>query len=400
MHYSQQLKKYGDSKSAIRELAAYGSRRAREIGEENVFDFSLGAPSVPAPARVTQTMLHLLQTVPPEKLHGYTAAEGDLSVREKIATYLSTRYGIENRPDRVYVMAGASAGLAMVTRALRDSSDDEFVCLAPFWAEYTVFIDTAGAQPVVVPPDYSTFEPDREAFEAAVNEHTKAVFIDQPNNPSGVLYREETLTWLANTLRKKEKEFGHPIYLIADEPYRELAFDGESPYMPHYYADTIIVYSFSKALSLAGERIGYIYVPESVTDGDIIYSVIKGAGRALGYSCAPALMQYTIAENLDITADISVYHRNRDLLYTMLTDLGFECVYPTGAFYMMVKSPSGDGKEFSHTAQAHDVLVTPSDTFGIPGYVRVSFCVSSDRITRSQPAFAQLAQHYGLRPAQ
>lgn len=384
---------WGRSESCIRALAAYGAARKAEIGAENVFDFSIGNPSVPAPDCVKDAILEALEMDAAE-LHGYTPAPGLMSLRKAIAEDLRGK-GAPCSAELVYVTCGASSGLSSCTHGLL-LPGEEVITFAPFFPEYTVFTEAAGGKLVSVLPDEKLL-PDMDAFKKALCEKTKAVIINSPNNPSGVVLSAEKLRQLCDILRAAEAEFGHPIYLIADEPYRELVYDGETVPCPLcYYDDTILCYSFSKSISLPGERIGYLALSDRLNDKDAVFASISGAARACGYINAPSLIQRVVEKCLTATADVSVYKENRRLLYEGLCARGFDCVYPDGAFYLFLKCPEPDAKAFSERAKKYELLLVPSDDFGVPGYVRVAYCVSPEMIKRSLPAFKKLAEEYGL----
>ena len=389
------MQRLGEERSVIRELFEYGNDRAKEIGRENVYDFSLGNPSVPAPACVGESIERLLRDTPPEILHGYTSAAGAPEVRAAVADYIKTAFGVPMRADLVYMTCGAAASLTITLNALCEKGD-EFVVIAPFFPEYTVFIRRAGGKSVPVRAD-ARFHLDLPALENAIGKSTKAVLLNSPNNPTGAVYSKEELQALAGLLRRKSAERGEPVFLIADEPYRELSYGKEVPYLMNEYENTIVCYSFSKALSLAGERIGYIAVGPACEGAEQIFAAVCGAGRSLGYVCAPALFQRVCAENLGKSSDVSAYRENRDLLYGALSAYGFSCVEPEGAFYLFMKSPEPDAKAFCERAKKYELLLVPSDTFGVGGYVRVSYCVARETIARSLPAFEKLAMEYGLK---
>ncbi len=387
----------GRKRSVIREIFEYGNKRRAEIGAENVFDFSLGNPSVPAPAIVTETLQKLISETPAEVLHAYTSAPGDPTVRAAIAEYVKNTHGFEVGANKIYMTVGAAASLTISLTALAEEND-EVIALAPFFPEYRVFAEKAGMKFVVVNSRAGNFQVDADALAAAINPHTKAVIVNSPNNPTGVVLTEESVKALAAVLTAKAEEYGHPIYLIADEPYRELVYDNTPvPYLPLYYKDTIVCYSFSKSLSLPGERIGYILVSPEATDADMVYDAVCGAGRALGFVCAPSMFQRLVADCLGKTADVGIYDRNRRVLYDALTAYGFEAVYPDGAFYLFVKSPVPDATAFCEKAKEQDLLLVPSDDFGCPGYVRIAYCVTTEQIERSLPAFERLAAAYNLK---
>ena len=384
----------GAKRSVIRELFEYGKMRKAAVGEENVFDFSLGNPSVPAPAEVKDTLIDLLSTESPVAIHGYTSAQGDKGTRDVIAKHYEEEFGFALDSDLMYMTCGAAASLTITLNAIVKDPTDEVIAFAPFFPEYRVFAEKAGAKLVVCPPA-DGLELNVEAFRALLNKNTRAVIINSPNNPSGVVYPEEQVKAIAAALMHAEDDYGNTIYLISDEPYRALVFDGKkATCFPKYYDDTVVCYSYSKSLSLPGERIGYIAVSPLAAEKQELYLAVCGAGRALGYVCAPALFQRLVKECDGLTADVNVYRENRDILYSALTEMGFTCAYPSGAFYLFVKAPSGDGNEFSEEAKKYDILVVPSDSFGCEGYVRIAYCVSTDLIRRSLPAFRALAAKY------
>lgn len=386
------MKRLGQERSAIRELFEYGNQRAKEIGRENVFDFSIGNPSVPAPDCVREEAERLLETVPAEALHGYSSAPGIYEVRTAVADYIKATFGVPVAAENVYLTAGAAACLTISFHALCEEGD-EFIVVAPYFPEYKVFIEGAGAKIVEVPAD-SRFHLDIGAIGRAINVHTKGVVINSPNNPTGAVYGEEELAALGELLARKSAEYGRKIFLISDEPYRELTYGAAVPYPMNYYDDTIVCYSFSKSLSLPGERIGYIAVnPRSDGAGEV-FAAVCGAGRKLGFVCAPTLFQRVIASCLGKTSDISVYAHNCDLLYRALTDMGYECILPEGAFYLFVKSLEPSSAAFCERAKRRELLLVSSESFGVEGYVRISYCVPTEMIERSLPAFEALAKEY------
>lgn len=393
---SERMKALGERRSVIREIFEYGNRRKQEIGGENVFDFSLGNPSVPAPPAVKETLARLITEGDPAFLHGYTSAAGDAGVRQAIAAYIEKTQGVAADPRFIYLTAGAAAALAItLTALLPDDGSGEVLTLAPYFPEYKVFCEQAGGRLLPLAPKEPSFYMDIAALAAAITPRTVALLLNSPNNPSGVVLPEENIRAIAATLTAKAEEYGHPIYLIADEPYRELVYDGVSvPYLPRFYRDTIVCYSFSKSLSLPGERIGYISVNPAAQGAEEIYAAVLGAGRALGYVCAPALFQHLIPACLGETADLSVYAANRDLLYGSLSEMGYECVRPDGAFYLFVKAPGGDATAFCEKAREKELLLVPSDDFGMTGYVRIAYCVETDLIRRALPAFRALIADY------
>ena len=384
---------WGTSRSCIRELFEYGCRRKAEIGAENVFDYSLGNPSIPAPACVNEAIAELL-TGDSVALHGYTSAVGLASLREAIAKDMNARYDAGLDANLIYVTCGAAAGLASTLKGLL-LPGEKVVTFAPFFPEYRVFTEGAGGELVSVPPREEDFQIDFAALEAALDEKVKAVIVNSPNNPSGVVFSAETVEKLAETLRAAEEKFCHTIYLIADEPYRELVYDGvEVPCLTRYYEDTVICYSWSKSLSLPGERIGYLAVSPKMQDAGKVFASIAGAARACGYVNAPSLMQRVVEKCMGATADISAYKANRDALYNGLMEAGYTCVKPDGAFYLFIKSPEADANAFAERAKKHELLIVPSDDFGVKGYVRVCYCVSMEQIKKSLPAFKALMDEY------
>lgn len=383
----------GSRRSVIREIFEYGKKRKAEIGEENVFDFSLGNPSVPTPAAVTAALERIIKETDPVRLHGYTSAQGDTAVRAKIAECIEKRFGFPANKDLIYMTCGAAASLTVTLNALINNGD-EVIIPTPFFPEYRVFAENAGARVVTVQCREPDFQLDIKAIESAVTKKTKAIIINSPNNPTGAVFSPDTVKALSDMLDKKQAEYGTDIYIIADEPYRELSYGAEVPYIPKYYSNTVVCYSYSKSLSLPGERIGYIFIPESAKDSKKLYAAVCGAGRALGFVCAPSLMQYTVAECTDVLPDVSAYKKNRDLLFGALTDYGYEAVPPDGAFYLFVKSPEPDAYAFCERAKKYELLLVPSDDFGCEGYVRISYCVTAEQIEKSLPAFKALIEEY------
>lgn len=392
--YTESLVKLGKVRSEIREIFEYGNKRKAEIGADKVFDFSIGNPSVPAPKSVDNAIIDLVENFDSVALHGYTSAQGDGKVRETIANYVNKRFGTDITANNIYMTCGAAASLTIVMNAIMQK-DDECIVFTPYFPEYGVFLERTGAKLVAVDSEEKTFQIDIDKFEKAITEKTKVVIINSPNNPSGVVYTVETIEKMCKVLNDKQEEYGHPIFLITDEPYRELVYDDtEVPYMINYYDNTFVCYSYSKALSLPGERIGYIVVSPKMVDEADAYAAVCGAGRALGYVCAPSLYQRVIERCIDETADISIYKTNRDLLYNALTEMGYECVYPDGAFYLFVKAMCEDAHEFCEKAKDYELLLVPADSFGTPGYVRVSYCVQTKQIEDALPAFEALAKNY------
>ena len=380
----------GSNRSCIRELFEYGCRRAAEVGRENVYDYSLGNPSIPAPAEVDQAIRDILTDTPSLAVHGYTSAIGDLATRQAIADDLNARYDAGVRPQDLFIGCGAAPELVAVFRALAVPGA-QVLAVAPYFPEYKPFVEGAGATLKVVPPDVPGFQIRLEAVEELLSANTVAIILNSPNNPAGTVYTRKTLEDLAALLERKSAEYGHPIYIVADEPYRELVYGGvEVPFIPTIYRDTIVCYSYSKSLSLPGERIGYVYVPEKATDHDALYAAIAGASRAAGHVCAPSLWQKVIARCAGLRPDLEAYDRNRKALYEGLVDLGYEVAKPDGAFYLFVKAPGGDANAFSDKAKEKDLLVVPGDGFGCPGYFRVCYCVSYEQIIKSLPVFGEL----------
>ena len=389
--YSKDKFKLGSERSAIRELFEYGKRQARIVGAENVFDFSLGNPSVPAPKKVNATIKKLLKKYSSTELHGYTSAQGSIELRTAISNDLNSHFDANSTPDEFYISCGAAAALCSVFGALRTSSKTEIIAFAPYFPEYKVFVEGSGAKFKTCELDEKDFQFNFEALEKLINENTAGVIVNSPNNPSGVVYSKESLEKLSAFLEKKSKEFGHPIYIISDEPYRELVYDNiEVPFVPSIYANTIVCYSYSKSLSLPGERIGYVYVPGVCEDSKEIYAAVAGSARSLGYVCAPSLLQRVVTECVSEKPDLSVYDKNRRLLYEGLSQMGYSCVHPDGAFYLLVKSPKGDGNEFSNIAKEKNILVVSGESFGCKDYVRISYCVDTKVIQRALPYFKEL----------
>ena len=380
----------GSVRSYIREVFEYGRQQAKIVGEENVFDYSLGNPSIPAPEKVNETIINILNTESSIKVHGYTSGPGDDSIREAVAKNLTERFGKVIRPANLFFTCGAAPALMTALTALA-CEDSEVIAIAPFFPEYKPFIESSGNKFVMVPADTTSFQIDLAALESLVNEHTQAIIINSPNNPSGVVFSQETLEKVGAILGAAAEKYGHPIYIIADEPYRELVYDGvEVPFIPNVYKDTIVCYSWSKSLSLPGERIGYVMVADDVTDSKELFAAVAGAARMLGHVCAPSLIQRAVAECCAIMPDLEAYDVNRNLLYNGLTEIGYECAKPQGAFYLFVKAPGGDAMAFAEKAKKKNLLIVPSDSFGVPGYFRLSYCVSKEMIERSLPAFKEV----------
>lgn len=391
---SQRMLNLGTARSEIREAFAFAQARAAEVGAENVDDFSIGNPSVPAPATVAEAVHKLVDAIDPIKLHGYTPAQGDGQARGALADDLNRRFGTNYTADNFYLTAGAAGALCCALSAL-SCPGDTFITFAPYFPEYKVFVESAGAELVTVPADIEDFQIDFAAFDQALTPNTKGVIINSPNNPTGVVYSEATIQKLAQVLTEKSKEYGHTIWLISDEPYREIVYrDTPLPWVPNYYPNTLVCYSYSKSLSLPGQRIGYVLVPPQAEDADIVYAAVCGAGRALGYVCAPSLFQLVAAECTGQTADIEIYHKNRDLLLNTLRDMGYTCAQPDGAFYLFPRSLEPDARAFCERARKYDLVLVPGDSFGCPGHVRISYCVPTEQIQRALHKFEQLAAEY------
>ncbi len=380
----------GSNRSCIRELFEYGRQRAAIVGPENVYDYSLGNPSIPAPAAVDDTIRSVLGDTDTLLVHGYTSSIGDLATRQAIADDLNDRFDAGVKPENLFIGTGAAPELVATMKALT-VENSEILAIAPYFPEYKPFAEVAGLKFKVVAPDVPDFQIRLSAVEELLTENTVAIIVNSPNNPSGVVYTRETLTALADLLTRKSAEYGHPIYIIADEPYRELTYGGvTAPFIPLIYPDTIVCYSYSKSLSLPGERIGYVYVPEQATDSAELYFAIAGAARSCGHVCAPSLWQKVIARCAKLRPDLAAYDRNRRALYESLTAMGYEMAKPDGAFYLFIKAPGGDANAFCEKAKQKDLLLVPGDGFGCPGYFRICYCVSYDMISRSLPVFKEL----------
>ncbi len=393
---NSKMRELGACRSVIRELFEYGKKRKLEVGDENVFDFSLGNPSIEPPEILSESILKLVSEKDPIALHGYTSAQGDLSARCAIADHLKKSAGARVSPDGIYITVGAAAALTSTLTALVTPSE-EVILLAPYFPEYKVFTERCGGIIRPVKCDEETFMPNISRIEEAITEKTAAIIINSPNNPSGAVYSEACIKDISELLRRKSKELGKTIYIISDEPYRELAYDGtDVPYIPNYYENTVVCYSFSKSLSIPGERIGYAAVSDSVTEKRAVYEAIAGAARALGFVCAPSLLQHLIPYCIGNLSDISVYDRNRRLLYESLSEYGYTVAKPQGAFYIYLKSPTEDSSEFSEEAKKHELLLVPGEDFGFGGYVRIAYCVRTEVVLKSLPAFKRLAEHYKL----
>ena len=392
---SKKMENMVANSSAIRAMFEEGNRLAKIYGAENVFDFSLGNPNVPAPEEVKNAIIELLNEEDPIALHGYTNSNaGYADVREAVAQSLNERFGTEFEGKNIVMTVGAAGGINVILKSLLNPAD-EVIVFAPYFGEYRSYVSNYDGVLVEVSPDTETFQPKLAEFEEKITAKTKAVIVNTPNNPTGVVYSEETIEKMAEILEKKQKEFGTDIYLISDEPYRELAYDGvEVPYLAKYYANTIVGYSYSKSLSLPGERIGYLVIPSEASDSEDLISAASVATRILGFVNAPTLLQKVVKACLNAKTDISYYDRNREALYNGLKELGFECVRPEGAFYLFVKSPVEDEKAFCAAAKKYNILIVPGSSFGCPGYVRIAYCVAYETIVNSLPKFKELAGEY------
>ena len=393
---NQEFYHLGTAPSVIRQLFAYGLQQAAVVGPENVYDYSLGNPSIPAPAKVNQSIHEIVDTVDSIKLHGYSMAPGFEGCRNAVAADLSKRFGLDVKASELFFTCGAAPALISIIKAMIVDSDSEIMAIAPFFPEYRPFVTANGGKLVVVPADTKAFQIHLDAVEERITKNTQAIIVNSPTNPSGVVYTEETLKGLAALLERKSAEYGHPIYIIADEPYRELVYGGvKVPFIPCLYKNTIVCYSYSKSLSLPGERIGYVYVPGFADDSDAVYAAVSGAARIMGHVCPPTLLQMVIERCAEERPDLVAYDENRNLLYNALTEMGYECAKPDGAFYLFVKAPNGDANAFSEKAKLeHNLLVVPADGFGCPGFFRLSYCVANDMIKRSLPAFKAMIESY------
>ena len=393
---NQEYYTLGTAPSVIRQLFAYGLEQAKVVGPENVYDYSLGNPSIPAPKKVNESIKKIVDETDSIKLHGYSMAPGFEEARAAVAKDLAARFGLDVKASELFFTCGAAPALISIIKALIVDSDTEIMAIAPFFPEYRPFVNANGGKLVVVPADTKAFQIHLDEVEKRITKHTQAIIVNSPNNPSGVVYTEETLKGLASLLERKSAEYGHPIYIIADEPYRELVYGGvKVPFIPCLYKNTIVCYSYSKSLSLPGERIGYVYVPGFADDSHDVYAAIAGAARIMGHVCPPTLMQKVIEYCAEERPDLVAYDENRNLLYNSLTEMGYECAKPDGAFYLFVKAPNGDANAFSEKAKLdHNLLVVPADGFGCPGFFRLSYCVSNDMIRRSLPAFKAMIESY------
>lgn len=380
---NEQYKKMLEGKSVIRELSEFATARGKEIGYENVFDYSLGNPSVPVPEKFTDVMIDLLKTKSSVELHGYSPSLGIASVKAAIADSLNRRFGMDYTGNHIFPATGAAGAVAHAVRCIT-CPGDEVLTFAPYFPEYNFYINMSGAVLKVVPADTENFQINFEKLEEMLNEKTAALLINTPNNPSGAVYSGETLTKLSELLMRKQKEYGHDIFIISDEPYREIVFDGvEAPYVSKFYDNTLSCYSYSKSLSLPGERIGYVAVNPRCTDAELISAMCGQISRGIGHNCPPSIMQLAVAEVLDLTSDMSIYEKNMNILYKELTDLGFSCVKPGGTFYIFPKALEEDAVAFCKKALKYDLVLVPSDTFGVPGYFRMAYCIDTEKVERS-----------------
>lgn len=393
---NQEYYNLGTAPSIIRQLFAYGLEQAKIVGPENVFDYSLGNPSIPAPAKVNESIHKIVDETDSIKLHGYSTAPGFEEARAAVAKDLTARFHLDVKADELFFTCGAAPALISIIKALIVDADSEIMTIAPFFPEYRPFVEANGGKLVVVPADTAAFQIHLDEVEKRITAHTQAVIVNSPNNPSGVVYTEETLKGLAALLERKSAAYGHPIYIIADEPYRELVYDGvKVPFIPGLYRNTVVCYSYSKSLSLPGERIGYVYVPGFADDSAAVYAAVSGAARIMGHVCPPTLMQKVVTLCAGERPDLAVYDENRNLLYNSLREMGYVCAKPDGAFYLFVKAPNGDANAFSEKAKReHNLLVVPADGFGCPGFFRLSYCVSNAMIHRSLPAFRAMIESY------
>ena len=390
---NKQMTDLGKQPSVIREIFEYSLRRKAEIGAQNVFDFSLGNPSIPAPKIVDDTIKELAESGDSVALHGYTSAQGAMIVREQIADNIKKRFGCEASAQNIYITCGAAASLTSTLKAVVNEGD-EVILLAPYFPEYNVFCANAGAKTVAVLGKGDNFSLDFDALDKAINKNTAAIIVNSPNNPTGAIIPTSDITELASLLNKKSEELGRAIYIIADEPYRELTYGDDVPYIPNFYDNAVVCYSYSKSLSLPGERIGYVFVSPKCEDSADLFAAVCGAARSMGYVCAPSLMQRVIAKCDGMTADVSLYNKNRELLYNSLSEIGYTAVKPQGAFYLFMKALEDDANAFCENAKKHELLLVPADSFGAKGYVRISYCVAYDTIKNSIPAFKALYEEY------
>lgn len=391
---NEQYKRMLEGKSVIRQLSEFATERGKEIGYENVFDYSLGNPSVPVPGEFTETMIKLLETKDSMELHGYSPSLGIASVKDKIADSLNRRFGMNYTGNHIFPTTGAAGAVAHAVRCVTEPGD-EVLTIAPYFPEYNMYVNMTGARLKVVPADTESFQIQFDRLEEMLTEKTAALLINTPNNPSGAVYSEDTLKKLAELLMRKQKEYGHDIFLISDEPYREIVFDGKkAPYVSRFYDNTLSCYSYSKSLSLPGERIGYVAANPACRDAELISAICGQISRGIGHNCPPSIIQLAVAETLNVTADMSVYERNMNILYNELTALGFECVRPGGTFYIFPKALEEDAVAFCQKALAYDLVLVPSDTFGVPGFFRMAYCIDTEKVERSLEALRKFVKGY------
>lgn len=391
---SQEMHKLGTKKSTIRTIFEYGKMRSEIVGEENIYDFSLGNPNVPTPKFITDELINILKNEEPSSIHGYTVASGNPEARDLLAKSLNKRFETKFSGNNLFMTAGAAAAISICFKALSEENDD-FLTFAPYFPEYNCFVEATGAKLTVVPAQVEDFQINFPEFLKKINKNTKAVIVNSPNNPSGAVYSEETIIKLADILKEKEKEYNHPIFIISDEPYREIAYNNvKVPYITKYYKNTLVCYSYSKSFSLAGERIGYIVVPNEVIDFEKVYGAIAGAARVLTHVNAPSLFQKAVSRCADMPSDISIYEKNKELLYNGLIEAGFQCNKPDGAFYLFPKALEEDDVAFCEKAKKYDLLLVPGRDFGCPGYFRASYCIKTETIEKSIPVFKKLVEEY------
>lgn len=391
---NEQYKRMLEGKSVIRQLSEFATERGKEIGYENVFDYSLGNPSVPVPGEFTEAMIKLLKTKDSMELHGYSPSLGIASVKEKIADSLNQRFGMNYTGNHIFPTTGAAGAVAHAVRCVTEPGD-EVLTIAPYFPEYNMYVNMTGARLKVVPADTESFQIQFDKLEEMLTEKVAALLINTPNNPSGAVYSEDTLKKLAELLMRKQKEYGHDIFLISDEPYREIVFDGKkAPYVSRFYDNTLSCYSYSKSLSLPGERIGYVAANPACRDAELISAICGQISRGIGHNCPPSIIQLAVAEIPDVTADMSVYERNMNILYNELTALGFECVRPGGTFYIFPKALEEDAAAFCRKALAYDLVLVPSDSFGMPGFFRMAYCIDTEKVERSLEALRKFVKGY------
>lgn len=389
---NEQYKKMLEGKSVIRQLSEFATARGKEIGYDNVFDYSLGNPSVPVPEKFTQVMMELLQTKSSMELHGYSPSLGIASVKESIARSLNQRFGMNYTGNHIFPTTGAAGAVAHAVRCVTEPGD-EVLTFAPYFPEYNLYINMSGAVLKIVPANTDNFQINFEKLEEMINEKTMALLINTPNNPSGAVYSSETLKELSELLLRKQQEYGHDIFIISDEPYREIVFEGvEAPYVSKFYDNTLSCYSYSKSLSLPGERIGYVAVNPGCTDAELISAICGQISRGIGHNCPPSIIQLAVSQVLDVTSDMSVYETNMNILYRELTSLGFECVKPGGTFYIFPKALEEDATAFCQKATKYDLILVPSDTFGVPGYFRMAYCIDTEKVERSLEALRKFVK--------